>query len=84
MRINRHDVESIFDSVNRNLPQKSRTAKTEFKIDYEAQYGGWMIYYYEGNYDGSTRVRCPIGNSRVTHKEAYRFFEGILFSLENL
>jgi len=80
MSINRHDVESILDSVNRNLLQRSKTIKTEFRIDYAAQYGGWMIYYY----DGSARARCPLGNLRVTHKEAYRFFEGILFSLKSL
>ena len=80
MNINRNDVESILDLVNRNLPQRSKTIKTEFKIDYAAQYGGWMIYYY----DGSARARCPLGNFRVTHKEAYRFFEGILFSLKSL
>ena len=78
--INRHDVESIFGSVNRNLPQVSKTVKREFKIDYAAQYGGWMIYYYDDN----ARARCPFGDFRVTHKEAYRFFEGILFSLKNL
>lgn len=78
--INKHDVESIFDSVNRNLPQRSKTLKMEFKIDYAAQYGGWMIVYY----DDSAKVRYPLGNFRVTHKEAYRFFEGILFSLKSL
>ena len=79
MNINRHDVESILDSVNRNLPQVSRTIRREFKADYAAQYGGWMIYYY----DDSARARCPLGNLRVTHKEAYRFFEGILFSFKS-
>ena len=78
--INKHDVESILDSVNRNLPQISRTIRREFKADYAAQYGDWMIYYY----DGSARARCPFRSFRVTHKEAYRFFEGILFSLKSL
>ncbi len=78
--INRHDVELIIDSVNHNPPQTSKTIRKEFKADYAAQYGGWMIYYY----DGSARARCPFSNFRIPHREAYRFFQGILFGMNSL
>lgn len=75
--INRHDVESILDSVNRLLPQVSETNKRSFKGDYIPQYGGWLLYYYDEN----GRATAPLGHYRVSHKEAYKFFEGIEFSL---
>lgn len=78
--ISRKDVESILDSVNKNIPQKSKTIFKEFKADYASQYGGWMIYYY----DGSARARCPFSQFRISHAEAYRFFQGILFSIKSL
>ena len=80
VRINKKDVELILDSVNRNIPQQSKTIIKEFKAEYASHYGGWMICYY----DGSCRAKCPFGLYRISHAEAYRYFEGILFALKSL
>lgn len=78
--LGKQDVENIVQRVNEKLPQVSETTKREFKADYISQYGGWLIYYY----DDTSRATAPIGHARVSHKEAYRFFEGIEFGLDRL
>lgn len=80
VKILKRDVELILDSVNRNIPQKSKTIIKGFKADYEPQYGGWIICYY----DGSARATYPFSQYRIPHAEAYKFFQGILFSLKSL
>lgn len=78
--LEKQDVEDIIQRVNRKLPQVSETNKREFKADYISQYGGWLVYYY----NDINRATAPIGHARVPHKEAYRFFEGVEFSLDRL
>lgn len=78
--IGKQDVEDIIQRINRKLPQVSGTTKREFKADYISQYGGWLVYYY----NDTGRATAPIGHSRVSHKEIYRFFEGVEFSLDRL
>ena len=78
--LGKQDVEDIIQRVNRKLPQASETNKREFKADYISQYGGWLIYYY----NDVNRATAPAGYARISHKEAYRFFEGIEFSLDRL
>ena len=78
--IGKHDVEDIIQRVNRKLPQVSKTVKREFKADYIPQYGGWLVYYY----NDTSHATAPIGHTRISHKEAYKFFEGIEFSLDRL
>ena len=78
--LGKQDVEDIVQRVNKKLPQVSKTTKREFKADYVSQYGGWLIYYY----NEANRATAPAGHARISHKEAYRFFEGIEFSLNRL
>lgn len=77
IQIARQDVMDAIESINRLLPQVSETNKRSFKGDYASQYGGWLIYYYDEN----GRATAPLGHYQVSHKEAYKFFEGIEFSL---
>ena len=80
VRIARQDVTDAIERINRLLPQVSETNKRSFKGDYTPQYGGWLIYYNDEN----GRTTAPLGQYRVSHKEAYRFFDGIEFSLYKL
>ena len=80
VKLGKQDVEGIIQRVNRKLPQVSKTIEREFKADYTSHYGGWLVYYY----NETGRATAPIGHARVSHKEAYRFFEGIEFSLDRL
>ena len=80
MTIAHTDVKCIIERVNAKLPQPSKTTKREFKADYARQYGGQLIYFYDQNGKGT----APMGNYRVSTKEAYRFFEGIEYSLSRL
>lgn len=80
IQIAKLDVVSAIERINRLLPQVSETNKRSFKGDYTPEYGGWLLYYY----DESGRATTPLGQYRVSHKEAYRFFEGIEFSLNRL
>lgn len=77
IQIAKQDVENAIERINRRIPQVSKTNKRSFKGDYALQYGGWLIYYY--NERG--QAMAPLRQYRVSHKEAYRFFEGIEFSL---
>ena len=77
IQIARQDVVDAIERINRLLPQVSETTKRSFKGDYTPQYGGWLLYYYDEN----GRATAPLGQYRVSHKEAYRFFDGIEFSL---
>lgn len=77
IQIAKQDVENAIERINRLLPQVSKTNKRAFKGDYASQYGGWLIHYY--NEKG--QATAPFGQYRISHKEAYRFFDGIEFSL---
>ena len=77
IQIARQDVVDVIELINRLLPKVSETNKRSFKGDYTPQYGGWLLYYYDEN----GRATAPIGQYWVSHKEAYRFFDGIEFSL---
>ena len=77
IQIAKQDVVDAIERINRLLPQVSKTNKRSFKGDYTPQYGGWLIYYYDEN----GRATASLGHSRVSHKEAYKFFEGVEFSM---
>lgn len=77
IQITKAEVVDAIERVNRRLPQVSETNKRSFKGDYTSQYGGWLVYYYNEN----GRATAPIGYARVSHKEAYKFFEGVEFSI---
>lgn len=77
IQIAKQDVVDAIERINRRIPQVSETNKRSFKGDYTPQYGGWLIYYY--NEKG--QATAPFGQYRISHKEAYRFFDGIGFSL---
>ena len=77
VQITKAEVVDAIERINRRLPQVSETTKREFRADYIPQYGGWLVYYYDEN----GRHIAPLGQYRVSHKEAYKFFEGIEFSL---
>ena len=77
IQIAKQDVVDAIERINRRIPQVSETNKRAFRANYIPQYGGWLIHYYDEN----SRATAPLGQYRVSHREAYKFFEGIEFSL---
>lgn len=75
-RINKEDVERMIRSVNEAIPQKSKTTKREFAGDYSPQYGGWLLVYYDENCKSHM-----VSQLRMPTSEAYKFLEGVLYSI---
>lgn len=78
-RRTKKDIECLIRSVNGIIPQVSKACKRELKGDYAANYGGWLIYYYDEN----CKAHNVHGHFRIPHREAYRLLEGIMFSLNS-
>lgn len=75
-RITKIDVERMIRSINRAIPQKSKTVKREIKGDYAPQYGGWVLLYFDEKCRSYT-----ISQLRMTTKDTYRFLGGMLYSI---
>lgn len=75
-RMLKEDVERMLRIVNEAIPQKSKTTKRETQANYAPQYGGWLLVYFDENCKAHT-----ISQLRMSTSEAYKFLEGMLYSI---
>ena len=66
-------IENHLRRINWKLRRDVKDSQRRIEADYCSTYGGWFVYFFKT--DG-TRT-APVGYSRISHKEAYRFLEGV-------